>query len=45
MELTNFLDGGPAKTEERLKLESYFLDDFVAKVHLRRIVGNLLVKI
>jgi hypothetical protein len=32
MELTHFLDGGAAKTEERLKLEAFFLDDFVAKV-------------
>jgi hypothetical protein len=32
LELTHFLDGGAAKTEERLKLEAFFLDDFVAKV-------------
>ena len=34
MELTHFLDGGAAKTEERLKLEAFFLDDFVAKVRI-----------
>jgi hypothetical protein len=33
-ELTHFLDGGAAKTEERLKLEAFFLDDFVAKVRI-----------